>query len=83
MFRVMNNSELQIADYVFVTSMAVELTVKIFAEGLIFTPNAMLKVYKNGYRIRGYCERFSHTLIKCFYQIAISKSRYPPPHVNF
>ena len=55
MFRVMNNSELQIADYVFVTSMAVELTVKIFAEGLIFTPNAMLKVYKNGYRIRGYC----------------------------
>ena len=47
MFRVMNNSELQIADYVFVTSMAVELTVKIFAEGLIFTPNAMLKVYTN------------------------------------
>ena len=39
----MNNSELQVADYIFVTFMAVELTVKIFAEGLIFTPNAMLK----------------------------------------
>ncbi len=24
----------------------------------------------NGYRIRGYCERFSHTLIKCFFQLA-------------
>ena len=43
LLRVMNNSELQVADYIFVTFMAVELTVKIFAEGLIFTPNAMLK----------------------------------------
>ena len=35
--------ELQIADYVFVTAMAIELTVKILAEGLIFTPNALLQ----------------------------------------
>jgi sodium leak channel non-selective protein len=39
----MNNPELQVADYVFVTAMAVELSVKILAEGLIFTPNALLR----------------------------------------
>jgi hypothetical protein len=32
-----------VADYVFVTAMAVELSVKILAEGLIFTPNALLR----------------------------------------
>jgi len=42
-YRVMSNPELQIADYVFVTAMAIELTVKILAEGLIFTPNALLQ----------------------------------------
>ena len=42
-YRVMNNPELQVADYVFVTAMAVELSVKILAEGLIFTPNALLR----------------------------------------
>ena len=39
----MVNPELKIADYVFVTGMAVELTVKILAEGLIFTPSALLR----------------------------------------
>ena len=42
-YRVMSNTELQIADYIFVTAMAIELTVKILAEGLIFTPNAVLR----------------------------------------
>ena len=33
-----------------------------------------------GYRIRGYCEKFSHTLIKCFSQLA--NITIPPKHYH-
>ena len=34
---------LQVSDYIFVTAMAIELMVKLLAEGLIFTPKALLR----------------------------------------
>ncbi|CAI4222140.1 unnamed protein product [Auanema sp. JU1783] len=40
---VMNNFYLQIADYVFVLSMTFELAVKIVANGLFFTPKAVVR----------------------------------------
>jgi len=42
-YRVAEQIPLQIAEYGFVTMMGLELTLKIFADGLIFTPNALLK----------------------------------------
>jgi hypothetical protein len=33
----------QICDYVFVLAMSIELTVKIISDGLIFTPNALVR----------------------------------------
>ncbi|XP_070576216.1 sodium leak channel NALCN-like isoform X2 [Ptychodera flava] len=40
--RVTNTPELQIAEYVFVISMSIEMIVKILADGLFFTPNAVI-----------------------------------------
>lgn len=40
--RVMNTPALQIAEYVFVVSMTIELTLKTLANGLVFTPKALL-----------------------------------------
>ncbi|RWS30822.1 Sodium leak channel non-selective protein-like protein [Leptotrombidium deliense] len=42
-YRVTNNPTLQIMEYVFVVSMAIELTLKTFADGLLFTPKALIK----------------------------------------
>lgn len=41
--RVMDKLELQLAEYGFVTFMSLELTMKILADGMVFTPNAFLK----------------------------------------
>ncbi|KAI6220279.1 Sodium leak channel non-selective protein [Aphelenchoides besseyi] len=40
---VMNNFYLQIADYLFVLAMTFELSFKIIADGLFFTPNALVR----------------------------------------
>ncbi|RWS10179.1 sodium leak channel non-selective protein-like protein [Dinothrombium tinctorium] len=42
-YRIMNNPTLQIMEYVFVVSMSIELTLKTFADGLLFTPKALIK----------------------------------------
>ncbi|CAL8084276.1 unnamed protein product [Calicophoron daubneyi] len=42
-FRLMNTPELQICEYLFFVVMTIEMTLKIFANGLLFTPNALLK----------------------------------------
>lgn len=42
-FRVMENPVLQIAEYAFVIFMTLELTLKILADGLFFTPKAYIK----------------------------------------
>ncbi|CAF0823088.1 unnamed protein product [Rotaria sp. Silwood1] len=41
--RVVDRPSLQIAEYVFVIFMSVELTLKIFAHGLFFTPKALIR----------------------------------------
>ncbi|PAV58369.1 hypothetical protein WR25_23917 isoform A [Diploscapter pachys] len=40
---IFNNPYLQIAEYLFVIAMTFELTVKVLANGFIFTPNAVVK----------------------------------------
>jgi len=40
--RVMNTPALQVAEYVFIVSMTIELTLKTLANGLVFTPKALL-----------------------------------------
>ena len=42
-YRVMDNTILQIMDYTFVIAMGAELSMKILAEGLLFTPKALVK----------------------------------------
>ncbi|TNN09572.1 Sodium leak channel non-selective protein isoform 2 [Schistosoma japonicum] len=42
-FRLMNTPEVQICEYIFFVAMTLEMTFKIFANGLVFTPNALLK----------------------------------------
>ncbi|CAB4070472.1 NALCN [Lepeophtheirus salmonis] len=42
-YRVMDTKILQIMDYVFVIAMGGELTLKVLAEGMIFTPKALIK----------------------------------------
>ncbi|ODN05809.1 Sodium leak channel non-selective protein [Orchesella cincta] len=42
-YRVMDQLPLQIAEYGFVTLMSLELSLKILADGMVFTPNALLK----------------------------------------
>ena len=41
--RVMEKPILQIMDYAFVFAMGIELSLKILAEGLLFTPKALVK----------------------------------------
>lgn len=41
--RVMNTPRLQIAEYVFVVCMSVELLLKTLADGLLFTPKALVR----------------------------------------
>jgi len=41
-YRVMNEPALQIAEYVFVVAMAIELALKTMADGLLFTPKALM-----------------------------------------
>lgn len=41
--RVMNTPALQIAEYVFVVTMAIELALKTLADGLFFTPKALIR----------------------------------------
>ncbi|UYV62372.1 hypothetical protein LAZ67_2000323 [Cordylochernes scorpioides] len=41
--RVMNTPALQVAEYVFVVSMSIELALKTLADGLFFTPKALIK----------------------------------------
>lgn len=41
--RVMTTPALQIAEYVFVSAMAMELLLKTMADGLLFTPKALIK----------------------------------------
>ena len=42
-YRATQNPELQIMEYVFVGAMSIELTVKTLADGLLFTPKALVK----------------------------------------
>lgn len=42
-YRIADHSELQIMEYVFVGMMAIELTLKTLADGLLFTPKALVK----------------------------------------
>lgn len=44
-YRVMNEPALQVAEYVFVVSMTIELTLKTLANGLVFTPKALLSTF--------------------------------------
>jgi len=39
----MDNEVLQITDYMFVIAMGCEITLKVLAEGLLFTPKALIK----------------------------------------
>ncbi len=41
--RIYNNWKLQVAEYLFVISMSIEITLKSCAYGFLFTPNALLK----------------------------------------
>ncbi|XP_071140116.1 sodium leak channel NALCN-like isoform X2 [Mytilus edulis] len=41
--RVMDNANLQVAEYLFVIFMSIEMGLKVMAHGLFFTPKAMLK----------------------------------------
>ena len=41
-YKVIDNSMLQVSDYLFVIAMAIEIMIKVLAEGLIFTPKAFL-----------------------------------------
>ena len=41
--RVMNTPRLQIAEYVFVVCMSIELLLKTLADGLLFTPKALIR----------------------------------------
>ena len=45
----------------------------------------LLNKSNNGYRIRGYCEKFTLTFIKCFSQLACITVHPPPvwPYSNF
>lgn len=45
LYRVMETPGLQVAEYVFVISMSLELALKILADGLFFTPKAYIKDY--------------------------------------
>ena len=40
----MDNSILQVSDYLFVTAMAIEIMIKLLAEGLIITPKVELTI---------------------------------------
>lgn len=42
-YRVMEHTSLQIAEYIFVIFMSLELALKILADGLFFTPKAYIK----------------------------------------
>lgn len=42
-YRVMSTPILQIAEYIFVIFMTLELTLKILADGIFFTPKAYMK----------------------------------------
>ncbi|XP_075245968.1 sodium leak channel NALCN-like isoform X2 [Convolutriloba macropyga] len=42
-YRVTENEELQVTEYIFVAAMSLELTFKMLANGLFFTPNAVIK----------------------------------------
>lgn len=42
-YRVMETPALQIAEYVFVCFMSIELALKILADGVFFTPKAYMK----------------------------------------
>ena len=42
-YRVMDFTVLQITDYIFVFAMGMELTLKVLAEGMFFTPKALIK----------------------------------------
>lgn len=44
-YRVMETPGLQVAEYVFVIFMSIELALKILADGLFFTPKAYIKDY--------------------------------------
>ena len=39
----MDNTALQVTDYIFVIAMGCEITLKVLAEGLLFTPKALIK----------------------------------------
>ena len=39
----MDHTELQVTDYIFVIAMGCEITLKVLAEGLLFTPKALIK----------------------------------------
>ncbi|GBO07143.1 Sodium leak channel non-selective protein, partial [Araneus ventricosus] len=41
--RVMNTALLQVAEYIFVTAMSLEIILKTLADGLFFTPKALIK----------------------------------------
>ncbi|KAF5406345.1 Voltage-gated calcium channel [Paragonimus heterotremus] len=41
--RLMNSPKVQICEYIFFVTMTIEMALKIFANGLLFTPNALLK----------------------------------------
>lgn len=44
-YRVMETPGLQVAEYIFVIFMSLELALKILADGLFFTPKAYIKDY--------------------------------------
>ncbi|XP_055869131.1 sodium leak channel NALCN-like isoform X2 [Biomphalaria glabrata] len=44
--RIMENPELQVAEYVFVVFMSVEMGLKIISNGLLFTPNAVVNDFR-------------------------------------
>uniref|UniRef100_A0A0X3PIX2 Sodium leak channel non-selective protein n=5 Tax=Schistocephalus solidus TaxID=70667 RepID=A0A0X3PIX2_SCHSO len=58
--RLMNTPELQVGEYIFFVGMTIEITMKILADGFVFTPNALLKDFG------GFLDLFTYTLSLVF-----------------
>nr|VZI50442.1 unnamed protein product [Spirometra erinaceieuropaei] len=58
--RLMNTPELQVGEYIFFVGMTIEITLKILADGFVFTPNALLKDFG------GFLDLFTYSLSLIF-----------------
>lgn len=75
--RVTNTPWLQISEYVFVSSMALELILKTLADGLLFTPNALLAHVAGGMDF----VIFTMSLISLIWMHVADVSSVPPQSI--